>query len=904
MLIYVAMQVHLVDTLLHSDYLQYPLDYFLTLLIIFHNVMEFNDSIATRRVLSPDVQSISLFVELWNNLLADGLPLLPLWREKYKYSALTATDIDEWRKCIEKEVYGPEEQKKEIAYLLKTYADKYPLPENYCQYFDHVGYSDREKVLKAFEVCELNYVSSHILWDKIRQNTGVDYLLFSRRLRTPHRDINQMYNDHSAWVSESFPKDYIQLMRDASQMVTETKRVMRYVEKLEGQVKETPGDPQVWITYMKKLAKYAASKSYSSRDPIINYNSVRQVFLRSLSYGKERGFTSKWIPVWLAYIRILEGNEEVFLLDFYLQAINEMCRTFSTLSEAYIPLLRSVSNEEEVWSLLKMVMSCVGTTGWSEAVEELLGGSTRAQFDSTKVIALLNPFGQIAATTNLEDGHKLFQVVISYLEKTLNPEAIALAKSLVIEFFENFAMETKAWLSCFNFFTRHLEKHAQKLLTLWDLDALEMDNPTELILEVVLYVRMNSSGYEYIDLLNRVDSVKEKLNSGAVPETAPVKHEEEQANKRVKTETQKIDNVTRNREQFRIRLSPLANGVGDEDVRAFFKGYGDPISIQIVDGTAIVELSSEQEVMTCLTRDVKPLNGEPVKISRLFANTLWITNYPPHYSIQNIEDLISSLGKAAIDIRLPSQVDLKERRFCYADFADPETAQHVRNNLNGLNVENYVVQVEISNPTLRKERKAHPIARQVYAHNLNFKQTTENTLRGFFQKFGDVDNIKMPLNEANRNRKNTNNGFAFVTFTTETAAKEALKLGAAQLDGRRIEISAVKTKQSLQNINASHFKADSSVSIQNLSELVTSEQLKVYLEEKVGPVSKILLQPSKQSALVEFEAFKDAGKVGLLLEGVEYENHILHVGLKQDFINSETKAPTMVPPMLMRRRRK
>lgn len=864
--------------------------------------MESNDSITGRRFLSPDVPCISLFLKLWNDLLADGLPLLPLWREKYKYSALTTTDIDEWRKCIEKEVSGPEEQEKEISYLLKTYADKYPLPENYSRYFDHVGYSDFDEVLEAFRVCELNYVSSQILWDKIQQSTHNNLMLWSRRLKTPHREIHDMYNNLSAWVSERTDLDYTQIMRESSQLVMETKKVMRYIDRLEGQVKETPDDPQVWITYMKKLAKFA-SKSEDIMDPIINYNSIRQVFLRSLFYDEERGFTSKWIPVWLAYIRILEGNQQVHQLELYLQAVNEMCRTYSSLAEAYIPLLRNVCDEEEVWSLLKLVFSC-GVEGWNDAVVELLGASSRAKFDSAKVITLIKPYGEFAATANFEDGHRLFRAIIFYLERTLNTEAIALAKSLVIEFFENFALETMAWLFCFKFFTRHLEKHARKLLTLWDLDALEIDNPTELIAEVVLYVRMNSSGMEYIEMLNRVDSVKEKLNSGSVPETAPSKQEEEPANKRVKTKIEKHDDGSRNREQFRIRLSPLANGVGEEDVRVFFKGYGEPISIQIFEGTAIVELSSEQEVMTCLTRDIKPLNGEQVKISRLFANTLWITNYPPHYSIQNIEDLINSLGKAAIDIRLPSQVDLKERRFCYADFADPETALHVRNNLNGLNLENYVVQAEISNPTLRKERKAPPIARQVYAHNLNFKQTTEQTLREFFQKFGDVENIKMPLNVANRNRKNTNNGFAFVTFTTETAAKEALKLGAAQLDGRRIEISAVKTKQSLQNINASHFKTDSSVSIQNLSDLVTSEQLKVFLEEKVGPVSKILLQPSKQSALVEFETFKDAGKVGLLLEGVEYENHILHVGLKQDFISSGTRAPTMVPPMLMRRRRK
>lgn len=831
--------------------------------------------------------------------------MLALWREKYKYSGLTTDNIKKWQECIEKEVSDSEEKKLEICYLLKIYAEKYPTPENYCRFFDHAGYNDREFLLKALADCGVNYVSSHKLWEKIEQNSEIGPELFAERLLVPHREIQATYEKYSSWVSSHTPELYTQSMREASKMVRETEKVMRYIEKLESQVTETPDDPQVWITYMKKLSKFA-SKVYNQTEPLINYNTIRQVFLRSLSYGQDRVSDVNWIPVWIAYIRILEGSEEIFYLGYYLQTINEFCRSFSYLAEAYIPLLRNVCIEEEVWSLLKLVLARINTNGWAESAEELIGASVRADLGPMKCAKLLKPFGEIAATTSLHEDHKLFLLIISWLERTTDVDAISLAKSLVIEFFENFASETDAWIFCFQFFTRHLEKHAKKLLTLWELDALEVDKPEKLLNEILLYARMNSPAYAYINTMNLVDLVREQLDSGVVQETAPEKTVEEPAKKKTKSIPHNEELLGRNREQFRLVLSPVTTDITEEDIRTFFEGYGKPISVQIADNCAIVELNSEQEVMTCLTRDIKPLKGEPVKISRLFANTLWITNYPPHFSLRNVTDMINSFGKTAIDVRLPLQNDLKQRRFCYADFSDPETAQHVRNRLNGLEVENYTVQAEISNPTLRKERKTPPIARQVYAHNLNFKQTTEQTLRELFLKFGDVESIKLPLNETNKNRGNMNNGFAFVTFTTEAAAKEALKLGGAQLDGRRIEISAVKTKQVLHNINASHFKADNTVSIQNISELVTSEQLKVFLGEKVGPVSKLLLQPSTRSALVEFEAFKDAGKVGLLLEGVDYQDHILHVGLKDDFVKSGTKPkpPIMVPPMLMRRRRK
>lgn len=887
------------------------------------------------RGLFHKIPSYLQFNEQWKLATSSGEPLLSFWREKHNYSSITPSDINQWQSLIKQANLSSEQQEIEVVYLLKTYAEKYPTSENYCKYFDKIENSDHNAILKALEECGTDYLGSQLIWNKFLEHNDFEDLpsalldMFKVRLRTPHREIRNTYETFSKWVSSTFPETYTSIMRDASKILNETQRKMRYIEKLESNIRKNPDNPLTWIDYISRIAKFANFEQRENQ-PIINFKTVKQIFLRSLFYRKDRIANPLWFPVWNAYIRAFERYQAATLRD-YIEALSEIIRTYPENLQAYRPILRNLGSEIELVRTLEVMepyMLEYDAEGfWLIVVQDILGACNRVS-NLQLLVSLLRKYGEIAANSKIDNDHGLFKTIINVLESLDNEEAIQIAKGLIVEFFESFAMETESWLFCFQFFIRRLPKHVKKLLTLWSVDVLDVDDPKTFLHEMLSYIRVNGTRDDYIHALNTADELREHLERGEAQEEMDEEETEEtngSHNKKAKIQQTKDELTTRSREQFRIRLSPLAEGVTEQDIRSFFEGYGEPVSVQVINSDpsmAIVELNSEREVLTCLTRDIKPLKGEPVKVSRLFANTLWITNYPPEYSFEKIKDLVNSFGKIAIDIRLPSQADLKQRRFCYADFSDPESAQHVRNELNGLVVNNYEVQAEISNPTLKKDRKAPPISRQVYVHNLNFRETTEATLRQFFLKFGDVEGIKLPLSEANKSKGNISNGFAFITFTTEIAAKEAVALGGAQLDGRRIEIAVVKTKQNLQNANVSHFKADSTVSIQNVNAVVTSDQLKAFLEEKVGPVAKILLQPSRNAALVEFETFKDAGKVGLLLEGVEYQDHILHVGLKGDFVKGDlvkkeivkdelvessagaTTTPKMVPPMLMRRHKR
>ncbi|KAF8002516.1 hypothetical protein HF325_003481 [Metschnikowia pulcherrima] len=346
----------------------------------------------------------------------------------------------------------------------------------------------------------------------------------------------------------------------------------------------------------------------------------------------------------------------------------------------------------------------------------------------------------------------------------------------------------------------------------------------------------------------------------------------------------------RSREQFRVKLWPLASGVTNDDIRTFLAGYAAPLSItiteisdEIADRFAVIECSSEQEVLSCLTRQYKHLSGVPVSIARIFGNTVWATNYPLGYNSDDVE----------------------KRRFFYADFADDTSAALVREKLNGQVIDGHELQAEISNPTLKKSRDVAQPARQIHLHNLNFKKTTEETLRQYFLKCGDVAGINIPLSDANKEKGFINNGFAFITFATEAAASEALALGKAEIDDRQIDISAVKPKRQTDK-PVTDFYDQRTITVHNVHETVSETQLRKYLNDKVGPLTKVTLKPSKRMALVEFQTVKDTGKAGFSLEGVTFEDLVLRIGPKKDFFQEEktVKVPGMVPPMLMRRKRK
>lgn len=863
------------------------------------------------------------FSRLWLQKESEGKVSLLMWRHREHHFSITETDLANWKKTIDALAH---DRDSELGNMYQVYARKYPLTENFLKVLEVDPERYSRLLLFAHEECGHSFVNGYQIFDSLMEqknlyrNPGIQSLihLFCLRLMTPHREIRQTYEKFSKWVTEHVPERYNELMRDASKMMSATEKQNWYFERLEKAVREDPDDPSGWIKYIQKICKFAVH-SVEKFKPIIDFFTVKQIFLRSLFEGTNRVGDPKWISVWEAYIRALEISEaEPSLLS---KTTKEFVKTYPYHYQAYLPYLRNLRSDWDIDLALVMVDKVLEQKFEPILVEAAMGAVFRNS--PVKFVEHALKYGRLAADNFC---HELAMTIIENLEIMRNEKASETAKTLAIDHFEISSGKADSWIFCFKFFVRNLPNHVKKLLTLWEEDVLEMDEPEKLINAILQYLRFHGTWDEpsslkdqYVGALNKADEVREKLReqrraeAPKVEERQQIKTEvdwEESELKRTKVTQKQDKGPVRSREQFRIQLTPVAQGTSQADIEKFFEGYGSPVSIHILENNmAIVEFSSEQEVLTCLTRDVKPLNGEMVKVSRIFGNTVWVTNYPAHFSNDEIATHINAFAETAFDIRFPLQSDTRSRRFCYADFSSPEAALSVRNSLNKITIDGLLLQAEISNPTLKKDRNTPPANRQVFVKKLNFNETTESALREFFSQFGDIESVNMPLSEQNRAKGNVNNGFAFITFTTETATHEVLKLSGAQLNRRRIAIHKVKTKQNLQQQSIALFKAESSVTIQNINPKVSSEQFQAFLEQKVGPVLKIHLQPSKKAALVEFESFSDAGKAGLLLEGFAFEDYILQVGPKDAIGKIETEAkspetPKMVPPMLMRRRRR
>lgn len=841
--------------------------------------------------------------------LASPPTALAQWKIAAYYKALLPEDVVQWEQAIEDECHDMEASRHEKAYLYLVMKRELPLPKYYDLFLDYCD-SDVLSSLNDTELFGSSYLHDFADGDVMFERMIEFFTLsddfekatacYLARLLHPHKQLQDTYQDFSKFVSENIPDSYNELMREASQVLRRTEKQQRHYEKAELDILQSPDSPNVWQTYMTNVARYGSKDGMAKAESILFRSLVAGTVCK---IGDE-----KWISVWQCFFSL--ASADYFQTKPGKSILLYFIKCYPDLHLPYTELLQNCSSLQEYNQIVEAANDSSTQTNpvenWANLIEQIIvqGSFCRLEpgFDRAKWVRTVVSLGKRMVkeypSPKVKDA---FQILASVLAKLKQPELRELIEGLV----DQHPLSADAWVLAMDYNAK-----STFIVERWFTILQNVDNVQRFLSHLAVFQATNGNRETYRAYLAELASNKSQIDVLLTQSQQAVEdHDEEEfVPKKQKVETTS-EEPTRSREQFRIKLSPLSKSVTEQDIRDFLKGYGDPVSVNISEAEpvfALVELSSELEVLTCLTRDIKPILGEPVRVARIFGSCVWITNYPSHYDFSQLAKMIEQIaGETPIDIRFPSQNDNRERRFCYADFESEQVAAKARNKLHDAEVDGFHLQAEVSNPTLKKQRQNAPSSQQVYVHNMNFKSTTEQSLRSFFSKFGDIQSIKVPLSENNKAKGNLNNGYAFVTFNSEEAAKEAIKLGAAHIDNRKVEISRVKTKAAQQT--TVHFAEPKTVSIQNVNEKVTSDQLKVFLEEKVGAVARVQLRPSKNAALVEFETVNDAGKASIALEGVEYLDNILHVGLKLDYNKGEqqpVKVPAMMPPMLMRRKRK
>ena len=83
------------------------------------------------------------------------------------------------------------------------------------------------------------------------------------------------------------------------------------------------------------------------------------------------------------------------------------------------------------------------------------------------------------------------------------------------------------------------------------------------------------------------------------------------------------------------------------------------------------------------------------------------------------------------------------------------------------------------------------MSNRLYVGNLSF-HTNEETLRGLFTPFGDVDQVRIVTDrETGRSR-----GFAFVSMADSRGASEAMsQMNGAMVDGRDLRVNEAEDRQ-------------------------------------------------------------------------------------------------------------
>ncbi|GMF19864.1 unnamed protein product [[Candida] boidinii] len=155
-----------------------------------------------------------------------------------------------------------------------------------------------------------------------------------------------------------------------------------------------------------------------------------------------------------------------------------------------------------------------------------------------------------------------------------------------------------------------------------------------------------------------------------------------------------------------------------------------------------------------------------------------------------------------------------------------------------------------------------------------------------------------------------NDGYGFIDFSDSESATQALSLNGSKIGRRsmvvelskpsirRISVIDKSNKESSEPLKSREEISLKTISIMNLDDKVTSEQLLSIVEE-VGAIRKLTLRPDLSGAYVEFENASDSGKAAMLLNGKKIGDQTITIGERNDLsklAHKDNKLPFKMKP--------
>ena len=820
-----------------------------------------------------------------------------VWLHVHRCQILLEEDFELWAAAIDRESPDLANGKTMVYHI---WASERPAAGSVAKYLEQQSDLDINTVYSEYEAYKNQFCDSQrifqVLARKIADTNKWNELraLLEARLNTPHEQLQETLAMYSSILSEHFLLEYDAKMREMSQCVRKTEKLLWHYEKFEYRLRNAPDDAQIWCEYMSSIGKYVLGPQRCT--------DLLAVLYRSLEFSTGRD----WHQIWQAAFQWLRTA------DASMDDLTKLAFLYrKAYPDSFLPLreLALAASDYDKVAAVKGVLFRV-----RDRSPECLHVA-RALLSTMLYLDISSQGAELAVHVSWEDladyvhtfGHDMD--IMRRCMRLACKNFVAVLSPCIWNFYSRNRCGSGAYKLLLSYVDRTDRESLSAVLGKFDKDLESFDDPAEAFEATEKVCIRISADPRYPPRRNQIESWRRRvekalqIRSGA---HAPLDEGPEPEPKRQKSSSSPASEPAhRNREQFTITITGFDKSVSEKQVWQFLSGYGKPLEVYRTnqpEPMAKVELGSEQEVLACLVRDKKPLDGLPVNVERVFGCTLWMVNYPPTVDLDAVSAYIAqAVGYSPLAVRFPAPNANRERRFCYVDLATPVIAQNAQSKLNKASWDGYVIKAEVSNPALKIRQHALASKYQIHVKNLNFTKSSEASLRKCFVRFGDIDSISMPLNSDHP--KSLNSGYAFVTFRSEQAAKNAVAAKTVLLDDRTVQIYALKPKEAHER-QTCFSDAHKTVAILELPPNTSLVDIRSFVARVVGPIARMQMLNDGTKALVEFTTVSDAGKAGIALLGAQYGDCTLTVGAKQKFFENEntTSVPMMVSPMMMRRR--
>ncbi|KAF2154994.1 hypothetical protein K461DRAFT_311337 [Myriangium duriaei CBS 260.36] len=366
--------------------------------------------------------------------------------------------------------------------------------------------------------------------------------------------------------------------------------------------------------------------------------------------------------------------------------------------------------------------------------------------------------------------------------------------------------------------------------------------------------------------------------------------------------------VKRDREHNTVTVTHLPSTIAEKTLRRFFADCGKILSINILvdekssSASATIEFETHEDVLAAKVREGKKIEGNEIHIQAGTLSTLYVTNYPPSYGEDDIQQIFQDYG-SIVSIRLPSLKFNQRRRFCYVQFVTAEEARNATKLHDTVIDGQHRLVVLVSDPHAKKDRQgAISEGREVYIGNVDFSATEED-IREFFEQAGKIEHVRMIKNATGRFT-----GTVFVIYHTADEAQQSLSLNQKSFKNRLLRVSIATDKSTRDAANKKHgttkvfdtatagsppsvdspadtsspradggshaegadtarTKRERTIALLNLPETVNDARI-TSLFSSFGAIRKLTVRRDKAGALVEFVNVDDAGRASLSADAV------------------------------------